>query len=281
MSDGIRVPTDFRAVVMTPPSRVDSKVVPMLQSFAKDLKLDDFDGHRIMHLHQVEFIDSSAVVGLLDIVKLAEKHGKQFVMCDPPPIVRSYLELYGAQEAVAGRVLSSANDGTYSSPLLDFIPPFVPNPNGRMDIYSAGKPRSFEFGAKALKEVSAVTLINHPPKAPTRANRMEVQDPNGRTVVAAGGYVYVRKHNCGCDATHVTFDKLHRLHLWVRAKGFDFRDEIELWASDVPAGVVMEKMTFRDRLHYEQFQTLLKIDSGWKTIEAPSENTEEEFYYAY
>ena len=40
-------------------------------------------------------------------------------------------------------------------------------------------------------------------------------------------------------------------------------------------------MTFRDRLHFDQFQTLLKIDSDWKKIEAPMEHLEEEFYYVY
>ncbi|MCB9895299.1 MAG: STAS domain-containing protein [Planctomycetes bacterium] len=280
MADTIRIPADFKAVVMTPPARVDSSTVPLLQQFAKQQKLDTFDGHRIMHLHQVESIDSSAVAGLLDVIKTAEKYGKQFLMCDPPPIVRSYLELYGAAGAVEGRVLSSANDGTYKSVLLNFVPPFVPNPQGRMDIYEKGKPRSYEFGPRGLKEIAPVDLGSHPPKAPTRASRMEVHEGNQRKEMKADGFVYVRKHNCGCGATHTTFDKLHQLHGWIKAKGFDFRD-IELWASDIPAGIVTEKMTFRDRLHYEQFQTLLKIDSGWKSIEAPMEHLEEEYYYAY
>jgi hypothetical protein len=45
--------------------------------------------------------------------------------------------------------------------------------------------------------------------------------------------------------------------------------------------MVTEKMTFRDRLHFEQFQTLLKIDTGWEKIGAPMEHLEEEYYYAY
>jgi anti-anti-sigma regulatory factor len=276
----IRIPADFRAIVTTPPARVDNSTLPLIQNYVKQLKLAEFDGHRIVHMHQVEQIDSSAVAGLLDIIKAAERHGRQFLMCDPPPIVRSYLELYGADDKVAGRVLSSFSDGTYESDLLSFVPPFVPNPAGRMDVYADGKVKSYEFGGKTAKEIAPVNLSAHPPKAPTRANRMEVRDGGTRRELKSLGFVHVRKHNCGCDATHNTFEKLHALHGWFRGKGFDFKD-LEIWASDVPSGIVTEKMTFRDRLHWEQFQTLLKIDSGWEKIGAPMEHLEEEYYYAY
>jgi hypothetical protein len=225
-------------------------------------------------------VDSSAVAALLDLIRVAEGHKRQFLMCDPPPIVRSYLEIYGADHAVEGRVLSSANDGTYHSVLVPFVPPFVPNPKGRIDIYQDGKVRSYELGERELTKISPVDLNSHPPKAPTRASKMEVHEGQQREEIKATGYVHVRKHNCGCGATHTTFDKLHQLHGWFQGKGFDFRN-IELWASDVPAGMVTEKMTFRDRMHFDQFQTLLKIDSDWKKIEAPMEHLEEEFYYVY
>lgn len=276
----IRIPADFRAVVTTPPARVDNSTLPLLDHYANTLKLADFDGHRILHLHQVEQIDSAAVASLLNIIRSAQRHGRQFLMCDPPPIMRSYLELYGAEGAVEGRVLSSASDGTYESDLLSFVPPFVPNAAGRMDIYEGGKVRSYEFGGKALKEIAPVDLTRHPPKPRARAHRMEVRDGEQRRELSAKGFVHVRKHNCGCDATHSTFSKLHALHGWFRAKGFDFND-LEIWASDIPTGMVTEKMTFRDRLHWEQFQTLLKIDSAWEKIGAPMEHLEEEYYYAY
>ena len=280
MTASISIPTGLRAGGTTPPSGVDSALVPRIQKYVKQNKLSDFDGHRILHMHQVEQVDSSAVAALLDLIKVAEKHGKQFLMCDPPPIVRSYLEIYGADHAVEGRVLSSANDGTYHSVAVPFVPPFVPNANGRLDIYEGGKVRSYEMAERELKEIAPVDLNSHPAKAPTRASKMEVHEEGGRAEIKASGYVHVRKHNCGCGATHTTFDRLHQLHGWFRAKGFDFKN-IELWASDMPAGMVTEKMTFRDRLHYDQFQTLLKIDSGWKAIEAPMEHLEEEFYYVY
>jgi anti-anti-sigma regulatory factor len=276
----ITIPRDFRAVVTTPPARVDNVLVPRLLQYVKQHKLFEIDGHRILHLHQVEQIDSAAIATLLDLIKVAEQYNRQFVICDPPPVVRSYLEVYGAARAVEHRVLSSAADGTYHSVLLGFVPPFVPNPKGRIDIYADGKVRSLEMGPRGLVEIGPVELNSHPPKAPTRASIMEVHEGEQRNELHAAAYVLLRRHNCGCGATHSTFDKLHQFHGWLRAKGFDFRD-IELWASDVPAGVVSEKLTFRDRLHYEQFQTLLRIDSSWQQIEPPMEHTEEEFYYVY
>lgn len=276
----IAIPGNFNAVVVTPPARVDATTIPSIQEFSKRMKMNDFEGHRILHMHQVLQIDSSAVAGLVDLVGRANKAQWELLICDPPPIVRSYLEVYGAGNLLDGRVLSSASDGTYSSNLVNFVPPFVPNVKGRFDVYTDGKIKSYELGPRGGEEIEPVKLSSHPAKAPTRANRMEVEAQNGRAELKANGYVHVRKHNCGCDQTHVTFDKLHQLHGWFRNKGFDFQG-LELWASDIPAGMVTERMTFRDRLHFDQFQTLLKIDSGWRGIEAPMEHLEEEYYWVY
>jgi anti-anti-sigma regulatory factor len=277
----IIIPTDFNAVVMTPPARVDKDVVPKLLAAAEAAGLPDFKGHRILHLHQVEQIDSSAVAGLMTIVEAARHHGMEFVACDPPPILRSYLEIYGAEHLIDGRVLSSAADGTYQTDLLPFVPPFVPHPPGRMDIYRSGKVRSYEPERGDLRELPAVDLNRHPPKAPARASLMQVATPEGeRTELGASAYVWLRRHMCGCDATHTTFRALYELHRWYAHKGFDFGG-VELWASDVPAGMVTERLTFRDRSHLQQFHTLLKIDSSWKQIGAPTEHIEEEYYYQY
>ncbi len=277
----IAIPRDFNAVVLTPPARVDKDVVPKLLAAADAAGLPDFKGHRILHLHQVEHIDSSAVAGLMNIVQTARRHGMEFVACDPPPILRSYLEIYGAEHLIEDRVLSSASDGTYETDLVPFVPPFVPHAPGRFDIYRNGKVSSFEPDGDEMRELPPVDLSKHPPKAPTRANRMQVQDPAGeRAELDASGYVWLRRHNCGCDATHRTFRSLHELHRWYAQKGFDFGG-VELWASDIPAGMVTERLTFRDRSHLEQFRTLLKIDSSWKEIGAPTEHIEEEYYYQY
>jgi anti-anti-sigma regulatory factor len=277
----ITIPRDFNAVVLTPPSRVDKDVVPRLLAAADAVGLATFKGHRILHLHQVEHLDSSAVAGLMRIVEAARKHGMEFVACDPPPILRSYLEIYGAEHLIEDRVLSSAADGTYETDLIPFVPPFVPHPQGRLDIYRNGKISSYEPASGDLRELPPVDLSTHPPKAPTRASRMAVQDPAGeRAELNASGYVWLRRHNCGCDATHKTFRSLHELHRWYAHKGFDFGG-VELWASDIPAGMVTERLTFRDRSHLEQFRTLLKIDRSWKEIGAPTEHIEEEYYYQY
>jgi hypothetical protein len=45
--------------------------------------------------------------------------------------------------------------------------------------------------------------------------------------------------------------------------------------------MVTERLTFRDRMHMDQFKTLLKIDQSWKQIGAPADKFEEEYYYLY
>lgn len=276
----IVIPRDFEAVVFTPPARVDSSTVPAMLEATESIGVPRLRVHRIMHMHQVEHIDSAAVAKLMDIIRTATGHGKEFVACDPPPIVHSYLEIYGASHLLKGRVLSSSNDGTYSSEILPFVPPFVPNPRGRIDLYRGGSVRSYEFRGDQLEEVGAVDLSRHPPKAPTRAHHMRVADSGQAKELAASAYVMLRRHLCGCDATHSTFAQLHALHQWYIRKGFDFKG-VELWASDVPSGMVTERLTFRDRMHLEQFRTLLKIDESWKGIGDAHGDAEEEFYYVY
>lgn len=276
----IVIPKDFEAVVFTPPASVDHHSVPQILEATERAGIQNLKAHRILHMHQVEHIDSAAVAGLLDIIRRATEFGKEFVACDPPPIVRSYLDIYGAAPLFEGRVLSSANDGTYQSDVLPFVPPFVPNPAGRFDIYKGGAVRSYELAGGELREIAPVDLNTHPPKVPTRALEMGVHAGAAVKVIESTGYVMLRRHMCGCDATHKTFDTLHQLHGWYRSKGFDFGG-VELWASDIPAGMVTERLTFRDRMHLEQFRTLLKIDESWKSISAPLHDVEEEYYYLY
>jgi anti-anti-sigma regulatory factor len=277
----IKIPLDFDAVVFTPPARVDHNVVPGLQAAVEAADLSKIRAHRIMYMNQVEYIDSAALVGLMTVIEVAQSHGMEFLACDPPPIVRSYLEIYGAAHLLDGRVLSADSDGTYKSDLLPFVPPFVPHEQGRFDVYSGGKVRSLELAGRELLEIPPVDLNRHAPKSPARAKRMAVKEPSGeRAEIDASAYVMLRRHMCGCDATHTIFQQLHSLHRWYRRKGFDF-GAVELWASDVPAGMVTERLTFRDRMHLEQFKTLLKIDQSWKQIGAPTDKFEEEFYYLY
>jgi hypothetical protein len=100
------------------------------------------------------------------------------------------------------------------------------------------------------------------------------------TELQAGAFVWVRRHLCGCSHTHTTFENIHRLHQWYRRKAFDFVS-LELWASDQPAGIVTEKLTFRDRAHHGQFETLLKVDSSWQGMPGGEHERQDEFYYLY
>ncbi len=278
---GITIPRDFRAVVFTPPARVSHENVPGLLAAAEAAGLPKLKAHRILHLHQVEHIDSAALAGLMTIVQTALLHGTEFVVCEPPPILLSYLEIYDAEHLIDGHVISSKEDGTYETDLLFFVPPFVPHPAGRFDIYADGRVRSYEPDGDELREITPVDLSTHPPKAPARASRMAVgADRGDRGEIGASGYVWLRRHQCGCDATHTTFRQLHELHTWYRRQGFDI-GAVELWASDVPAGVVTERLTFRDREHLEQFRTRLSTDESWQKFGAPTEGVGDEFYYQY
>lgn len=277
----IRIPSDFAAVVFTPPARVDHDTVSALIEATESAGISKIKGHRILHMHQVEYIDSAAIAGLMRIAEIAAAHGAEFIACDPPPIVNSYLEIYGAEKMLSGHVLSSAQDGTYTSDLLPFVPPFVPHPLPRYDVYGKGKIQSFELRGDALHEIAPVDLSKHPPKPPARASRMAVRDERGKQAeLGAAGYVLLRRHNCGCDATHSAFARLNDLHRWYRGKGFDFVG-LELWAGDEPAGSVSERLTFRDRLHFDQFRTLLKIDGEWKEFTDPAVEVHEEKHFVY
>jgi anti-anti-sigma regulatory factor len=277
----IRIPKDFEAVVFTPPSRVDHDLVSSLMNAVDNAGLPGVRGHRILHMQQVEHIDSAAIVGLMRIAEIAASHGTQFIACDPPPIVRSYLEIYGASYLLEGNVLSAGEDGSYVCDRLSFIPPFVPSAKPRFDVYRDGRVNSFELDRHGLREVAPVDFNRRVTRAKGRATQMVIAAKSGDLKeLSAQGYVLIRRHACGCDATHSAFAQLHTLHDWYRRKGFDFVG-IELLASDEPAGVVTERMTFRDRLHLDQFKALLKVDQAWKRLPAPVAEVHEETHYLY
>ncbi len=278
----LEIPKDFRGIVVTLPPDLGTAGIVQLQRLVEDAQLDDFKGHRILHLHQVKRLDSAAVATLVDMVDRVRKQGYEVALCEPPPVVRSYLDIYGANRLLQGSVLSSYSDGTYESELVPFVPPFVPEPKGRIDVYAGGKVRSFLMG-KELSPTSAVNLAGHPRKTIARASTMAVK--NGESAesikeLTAASFVLERRHMCGCSATHSTFDSIYKLHQWYRGKGFDFVS-LELLASDEPAGIVTERLAFRDRGHHGQFETLLKIDTSWNQMARQGHEQQDEFYYQY
>lgn len=280
MDATIVIPKDFKGVVVTLPADLGSVGTTHLQQVVGDSRIDKMPGHRVLHLHQVQHLDSSAIAALVGIVERVRKQGYEVVLCEPPPVVRSYLDIYVSGNLLEGAILSSDSNGLYESELVPFVPPFVPEPAGRLDIYDNGSVKSFVLAADGLKEAPPVDLGTHPPKAAARATRMAVRSGDKLEEIKAGAFVWVRRHMCGCSHTHTAFESLHKLHRWYRRKGFDFVG-LELWASDQPAGIVTEKLAFRDRNHYGQFETLLKVDASWMTISAKSHEHEDEYYYLY
>lgn len=276
----ISVPADFRGLVLTLPAHMGAEATARLLQLTDDADLEKFHGHRILHLHQVERLDSSAVAALVDMVQRVRRMGYEVALCEPPPVVRSYLDIYGASALVEGSVLSSYADGTYESDLVPFVPPFVPEPRGRIDLYESGKVRSFLVGDHELIPIPPVRLENFPPKAVARASVMAVGEGQKLLELKAGTFVWIRRHMCGCNSEHTTFARIHDLHRWYRRKGFDFV-ALELWASDEPAGIVTEKLAFRDRRHFGQFETLLKVDDGWQQLDRPEAEFLDEYYYQY
>jgi hypothetical protein len=216
------------------------------------------------------------------MVARVRKQGFEVALCEPPPVVRSYLDIYGTDKLLQGSVLSSFSDGTYESELVPFVPPFVPEPKGRIDVYSGGKVRSYLMG-KELAETKPVDLATHPRKVVARAAVMAVStgpSMDSMRELTAASFVLVRRHLCGCSATHSTFDSIYKLHQWYRGKGFDFLS-LELLASDEPAGIVTERLAFRDRGHHGQFETLLKVDTSWRDMTKDNYELEDEYYYLY
>lgn len=276
----IAIPRDFRGIVLTLPANMGAEGTARLQQLTDNADLSKFKGHRVLHLHQVERLDSSAIAALVEIVQRVRRMGYEVALCEPPPVVRSYLDIYGASALIEGSILSSYSDGTYESDLVPFVPPFVPEPRGRLDVYEGGKVRSLLVGRDELIETTPVDLSRHPPKAAARAGVMAVGTGSDLQELKAGNYVWVRRHMCGCDSEHSTFARIHSLHRWYRKKGFDFV-ALELWASDNPAGIVTERLAFQDRSHHGRFEALLKIDSSWKEIAGPETEKQDEYYYLY
>jgi anti-anti-sigma factor len=280
MAAPVTVPKDFRGVVVTLPANMGAGGVTQLQQLVAQARLDRFAGHRVLHLHQVAHLDSSAIAVLVGLVERVRKEGYEVALCEAPPVVRSYLDIYGANHLLDGAILSSDNDGMYESALVPFVPPFVPEPRGRIDRYENGSVQSWLFGNDELIETPSPDLAKHPPKAIARAQVMAIHAGEQLKELQAGAFVWVRRHMCGCSHTHTTFEGIHKLHDWYRRKAFDFVS-LELWASDQPAGIVTEKLAFRDRAHHGQFETLLKIDTSWQGVASNGHAHEDEFYYLY
>jgi ABC-type transporter Mla MlaB component len=284
MPEPVTVPADFNAIVFTPPPHVHHEMVTAIQHAAFDAGLPELKGHRIVHMRQLESIDTAAVAGLMTIFDIASSHAMKFLICDPPPMVCSYLELYGAKKLLENSVVYSDESGMCTCDHLPFVPPFVPWPVMRFDAWQRGKCKSYELRKDRLHEIPPANLVPTAMPARTRATSMIVKkaqdDEEVREEIAATGYVYLRRHECAEGETHLTFRRLYRLHGWYRDQGFDFAG-LELLVGDHPAGVVIERFRFNDRAHHEQFQAWLNENRGWEDLPAPAGTCHEETCYLY
>lgn len=277
----VKIPSDFHAVVLTAPPVLTRDTLPKFLAMVESSGAKDSTGNRIFHFHQVEDVDSAAVAQLVSVIENLSSRGLKLIICDPPPMVRSLFKIYGLTEKMNEIIVGSSKDGTYKYDGKNFLPPFVPEPTGRIDIYKNGKAKSFHLGGKRVIPVDPVDLSTHPAKAPARAKSMMVQvDDKQEEELKSKAYVLLRNHACGCDHTHAIFGSIYNLHNWYREKGFDFID-LKLWASDEPAGYIVEEVTFRDRQHFNQFNTMLKIDSSWEKLLLKEEYVSDQFYYVY
>lgn len=274
----IKAPADFDAVVITSPRDVSANTIPFIQALAEKLGLPRFRGHRILFASQIENCDSSAVAAMLTIMRSAQSMGHEFAICNPSPIVRRYLEIYGAATYLEGRVLYSDENGFFQSELLPFVPPYVPADRGRWDIYRRGQVQSMIPTAEGAIDIPPVNLNNY-----AVAAYREVVHRGGKTRVLARvqkqheAFLQVRRYNFPPEMAASKLDALHRLHDWYRRKGFDFRG-LFLWQHETQPGQLTCVLAFRDRSHFEQFQTLLKVDSDWKPLAAPLGEPQVEFH---
>lgn len=281
MSDYLKIPDGYTAICNTVPAAMDSSWVPKLMAQIKEISLPDLKADRMLYANQITRVDSAAVAALMFMAEVAHGHGKEFLVCDPPPIMRSFLEVYGRLDLIEGRVLVAFADGRYESDRIGFVPPFVPDPAGRIDIYEDGVARSYRYGERHIEEIDPVDLSTHPAKASPAVSAMAVTGAAGeRKAMEAKAYVHLRRYHCSCSVTHSTFEKLHNLQQWAKAKGFDFVD-MELLAGEQPPGTITYRTQYRDKQHYDQYQILLKIDTSWQEIVEGVGAYEDEFHYVY
>ena len=281
MSDYPRIPDGFSALCYTHSPVADASYIARHVEQTGHLGLNDLDTDRIVYANHIEKLDAALVARFVNGAERAQRQGRELLICDPPPIFRSYLEVYGHKGLLDGRVLVADENGRYTSDLVEFVPPFVPDSVGRIDVYEDGTHRSYRYGQRHLEEIEPVDLTRYVRKVTPAVSSMAVTGAAGeREAMEAKAYVHLRRYNCSCSVTHSTFDKLHTLQKWARAKGFDFVD-MELMAGEQPSETITYRTEYRDRQHYDQYQTLLKIDTSWQKIVEGVGAFEDEFHYTY
>ena len=133
-------PNDFNAVVITTPARVDMDSIDDLLSGASDLmaQLADFPGHRIVHARQIEQADSATIATLLYLARRAHEHQCNFVICDPPAVLDSYLDVYLPGDDRTQHIFYTGKDSPEECP-VPWVPQFLASKPGRVDVWKQGQ----------------------------------------------------------------------------------------------------------------------------------------------
>ncbi len=277
----VTVPAGYNAVVITAPPEVSAATIAHIQALAEEIGLPRQKGHRVLVASQVEFCDSSAVAAMMRIMNGAHEMNYEFAICNPSPIVRRYLEIYGTAAMLSRHILYANEKGFYETDLMPFVPPYVPALEGRWDIYTNGKVKSLVPTPQGVRAIPPVDLNQY--AIPTVR---EVVRQSGKSRILSRvprtheGIVVVRRFKFAPEEAAPKLDVLHKLLDWYKGKGFDFRG-IFLWQNEADHGEFSEVLSFRDRSHYDAFKTLLKVDTSWKELNAKLGNVQPEIHMQF
>lgn len=281
MPPAIKIPADYSAVVITAPREVSAATIAHIQALADEIGLPRQKGHRVLVAPQVEFCDSSAVAAMLTIMRGAHERGCEFAICNPSPIVRRYLEIYGSAAMASKHILYADDQGFYQTDLMPFVPPYVPAPNGRWDIYERGKVRSMVLTPQGVLNIAPVDLNQYAvPATLETVHKGGVTRRLSRVARQHEGIVVVRRFRFAPEEAASRLDALHKLFDWYKSKGFDFRG-VFLWQHEQTPGELTEVLSFRDRAHYDAFKTLLKVDTAWKSLNEKLGNVQPEIHMQF
>lgn len=144
------LPKEFRAslkaglIVITAAKVSNSASIPIAARELRWLGFDDANADLVIHARQIEKCDSAMVAGLIYLCATTLKQGREFLICDPSPILRGFLDIYSSGSDIKERIVH-AIEGEYGSDRIPTIPPFIASPMGRVDIVATNETHSFEF----------------------------------------------------------------------------------------------------------------------------------------
>ena len=280
MPSALDIPKDYRAVVLTGPPVIDNSTLPLMLEASEELGVPDLRGPRILNLRQVVRIDSAAIANFINIFSRVTGFGDELVLCDPPPVAMSYFEIYGALPIVRDRTVFADEEGEYHSGRISYIPPFVPEPRGRIDIYEKGDVRSYVFDRGQLRRTGKVDFSKRIRPAAVSARTMAVREPSGGGELKAHAYLHTRFYDCGATDIHRVFEVVHRSNERLKQGGFGILDS-EVLVRDGDHRCVIHIVRYKDREHYERVRDRIEADEQESGEYAPPACHRDEFHQVY